>query len=308
MAQYLISESVGLSITTVAVAASLIFFVLMTPMCFKVNEHNTELKNAPGVEEEENYSFKDMLQCVMTNKYIFIFFLSLVISSCLQTGSAMSTLTGFYIFHDSNIYSYIMLIGFVPGIALSFLCGKIAGRIGKRNFMALILFVEAGLHIMQYFLRGVNIWTFVIIGSVCAIPNAFYSIVQNYIAPDTVEYTRYKTGKDCSGIFFSLKSFITKTTAGVASSLGLFILGMAGWQEVQAESFAELAELGVIQTPHALDALWSCSYLVPAIGYILAGAVLLFYNLRDKDAELMAKCNAGMITREECEANLSHKY
>ena len=33
-----------------------------------------------------------------------------------------------------------------------------------------------------------------------------------------------------------------------------------------------------------------------------------FYKLRDKDVELMAKCNAGEITREECEAQLSRRY
>ena len=49
--------------------------------------------------------------------------------------------------------------------------------------------------------------------------------------------------------------------------------------------------------------------LIPAIGFAI-GAVLLymFYKLKDKDAELMAKCNAGFITREECEAQLSRKY
>ena len=32
------------------------------------------------------------------------------------------------------------------------------------------------------------------------------------------------------------------------------------------------------------------------------------YKLRDKDAALMAKCNAGEISRAECEAQLSRKY
>ena len=41
----------------------------------------------------------------------------------------------------------------------------------------------------------------------------------------------------------------------------------------------------------------------------LAGvAVMGFYKLKDKDVELMAKCNAGEITREEAESLLSRKY
>lgn len=41
---------------------------------------------------------------------------------------------------------------------------------------------------------------------------------------------------------------------------------------------------------------------------IAALLLYLFYNLKDKDAELMAQCNAGKITREECESRLSRKY
>ena len=35
---------------------------------------------------------------------------------------------------------------------------------------------------------------------------------------------------------------------------------------------------------------------------------MFFYKLKDADVALMAKCNAGEITREECEAQLSNKY
>ena len=42
-----------------------------------------------------------------------------------------------------------------------------------------------------------------------------------------------------------------------------------------------------------------------AVAYIL---LLCFYKLRSKDVALMAKYNAGEITREECDAQLSRKY
>lgn len=150
---------------------------------------------------------------------------------------------------------------------------------------------------------------FILVGGLCAIPNALISVARTYIAPDTIEYTRYTTGKDCSGIFYSLQSFVNKVTNGVSSSIALFILALAGWQEVQGESFADLAAQGVTQTAGAMDTLWIVGYLIPAIGSGVAAILMLvFYNLKDKDAELMGKCNAGKITREECEAQLSRKY
>ena len=306
--QYLISEKVGLPISSVALGFCAVFFVLMIPMVFKVKEHNVGLKNVEEPKEAEKYTIKDMFQCIFTNKYIFVYFLSMLAYSCLATSAATNTLTGYYIFHDSNIYSYIMLVGFVPGIILSFFCDRFVKKLSKRAALAGIYLIIALADVLLFFLRGQSIAVFVAIGGICAIPNALASIVTNYIAPDTVEYTRYKTGKDCSAIFFSLRAFITKATSGVATSLALFVLAMAGWQTVQADSFASLAENNVQQTAAGLDALWACSYLIPGIGCALAAVIMLFYGLKDKDAQLMAECNAGLITREECEAKLSKKY
>lgn len=305
--QFLISEKVGLPLQSVAVVSCIIFLIMMTPMCFKVKEHNTELKNVPNQNEQERYSLKDMFKCVVTNKYALIFFVSMLLYACLATGT-MSVFTAFYFFNDSNIYSLIMLIGFIPGILISTQAGKLAKKIGKRNAYLMILFLIAAFNIVMFLLRGQSKWVFVAIGAVCAIPNAVATIVQTYIIPDTVEFTRYKTGKDCSAIFFALKSFLTKATSGVASALCLFILALGGWQEIEAESFADLAASGVQQSESALNALWSCSYLIPAIGCALAAAAMLLYKLNDKDVNLMAQCNAGTITRDECEAQLSRKY
>ena len=129
-----------------------------------------------------------------------------------------------------------------------------------------------------------------------------------FFTPDTIEYTRYKTGKDCSGIFFSLNAFINKLTTSISSSLGLFILGLSEWIPVEAESFEELAALNVVQPQSALNVLWNVYMLIPAIGTLLAVFVMVFYKLNDSDVQLMAKCNAGEITREECEAQLSRRY
>ncbi|MCD8067595.1 MAG: MFS transporter [Lachnospiraceae bacterium] len=306
--QYLISEKVGFSISSVMIGFCIFFVILMIPMIFKVKEHNVGLKNVEKTEEKEKYTVRDMLKCVFTNKYIFIYFLSILAYSCLATSAATQTLTGFYIFHDSNIYSYIMLVGFVPGIILSCFCDRIVKRFGKRNSLVGIFLIIATANFLLFSLRGQTLAVFVVIGGICAIPNALYSIITNYVAPDTIEYTRYKTGKDCSAIFFSLKSFITKATSGVASALGLYIMAIAGWQTVEADSFATLAANNVQQTESALNALWACTYLVPGIGVLLAGVIMMFYNLRDEDAQLMAECNAGHISREECEAGLSRKY
>lgn len=305
----LISESVGVPLRSVGIYGALIFLVFMLPMVFKVKEHNPGLKNVEQTGSQEKYTFKDMLSCVFTNKYIFIYFLAIVVSTLLCTRTAVEGFIGFYIFDDSMIFTYVMLIGFVPGIVLSAFCGKIADKVGKRNFLAFIFALLAVTQLIIYFFCRESKAAFIVLGGLCSIPNALIAVVRTYIAPDTIEYTRYKTGKDCAGIFYALQSFINKAINGVTGSIGLFILAMYGWKEVQGESFADLAAQGVTQPQSALEALWSLGYLIPAAGFVIAAVLLYaFYNLKDKDADLMTQCNAGKITREECEAQLSRKY
>ncbi len=305
----LLSENFGVPLKTIGIGGSLIFLVFMIPMVFKVQEHNTELKNVVIEGSQEKYTFKDMINCVLTNKYIMVYFLAVIISTILCTRTAVEGFIGFYIFHDSMVLTYVMLIGFVPGIILSAFCGKLADKFGKRNLLAFIYALLTAATLIIYFFCRDNKLMFIILGGFCAIPNALISVVRTYIAPDTIEYTRYKTGKDCSGIFYSLQSFLNKTVTGLVGSVALYILAVFGWKEVTGDSFADLAAQGVTQTETALNALWNLGYLIPAVGFAISAILLYaFYNLKDKDAELMSKCNAGQITREECEAQLSRKY
>lgn len=305
----LISENVGVPLRNVSIGSALIFLVFMLPMVFKVHEHNTELKNVEESGSQEKYTFRDMINCVTTNKYILVYFLATIIATLFCTRTAVEGFIGFYIFNDSMVFTYVMLIGFVPGIILSGFCGKIADKVGKRNLLAFIFAILAVSQLIIYFFCRENKMAFIILGGLCAIPNALISVVRTYIAPDTIDYTRFKTGKDCSGIFYSLQSFINKALNGILSSVTLFILAACGWKEVVGDSFADLAEQGVTQTPMALNALWVLGYLIPAIGFAIAAILLYaFYRLKDEDAALMAQCNAGKITREECEKNLSRKY
>ena len=305
----LLSEKVGVPMRTIGIGGALIFLVLMLPMVFKVHEHNTQLKNVEQEGSQEQYSFRDMIRCVTTNKYIMVYFLAVIVSTIFSTRTAVEGFLGFYIFNDSMVFTYVMLIGFVPGIILSGFCGKIADKVGKRNLLAFIFALLAAASLILYFFGRNNKIFFIVGGGLLAIPNALIAVVRTYIAPDTIDYTRYKTGKDCSGIFYSLQSFLTKALNGVVGSIALYILALSGWQEVTGDSFADLAAQGVAQSQQALDALWNLGYLIPAIGFAIAAVLLfVFYRLKDGDAALMAQCNAGKITREECESRLSRKY
>ena len=103
---------------------------------------------------------------------------------------------------------------------------------------------------------------------------------------------------------------MAKLTGSISSALGLFILGLesVGWVDVQAGSFQELEQSGITQSQHALDVLWLIFMLIPAIGGLLAYIVWCFYDLKDKDVQIMIDCNTGKITREEALSKMSKTY
>ena len=302
----LISEKVGLPIKNVVVGSSVIFLCGMLPMLTGIKEYNVGLKNVSA--EEEHYTFKDMIECVKTNKYLFILLLSSIITSCLATGANLANFVAYYHFGNSMVFIIPIAISAIPGLVAQLNTAKITKRLGKAKTVVLCGLL-GGIPLLSIFFVGskhfILVCTLMVIQS---LPGNVSMIAKSFLVPDTIEYTRYKTGKDCSGIFFALNSFITKLTQGIASSLGLFLLGLSGWIEIEATDFADIAAQGVQQPESALNMLWIVYTLIPAIGTILGVIVIAFYRLKDKDVELMTKCNGGEITREECEAQLSRKY
>lgn len=301
-----ISEFVGIAIRDVAIVSSVAFFFMMLPMCKGVKEHNVKLANVDP-QENEKYSLKDMWNCVKTNKYLMVLLLSTVITSCLQTGSALGTLVSYYHFNNSLIMAIPIVISIIPVLIAQMQTKKLVKKYGKLKVFMICGIVGALIQMSIYFAGPV----FAICCTLLVLQAPFSNVstvAKSFFMPDTIEYTRYKTGKDCSGICNALSSFVTKLTASVSSSLGLFILGLSNYIPVEAESFEDLAAAGVTQPQEALDVMWLVYALIPLVGTLLGVVVMCIYKLKDQDVALMAKCNAGEITREECEAQLSRKY
>ena len=200
-----------------------------------------------------------------------------------------------------------IIISLIPVLIAQLQTRKMVNKFGKLKVFLVTGAVGALIQLGIYFVGPI----FSICCTLLVLQAPFSNmsnVAKSFFMPDTIEYTRYKTGKDCSGICNALSSFVTKLTSSVSSSLGLFILGLSNYIPVPAESFEDIAAAGVTQPQEAMDVMWVIYALIPLLGTLLGVLIMGIYKLRDKDVELMAKCNAGEITREECEAQLSRKY
>lgn len=301
----LISENVGMSVASVGLLLAVIYAVTMVPFTFKVKEHNSEMKNVTEEKSQENYTLKEMVSAVVHNKPYLFMELSGLIKAIATTGSAVGLFVSFYLYGSSTAMVLPGLAALVIGLGVQMLAPKICAKFGNRNIVIACLLVSGIGGVALYLAGWANFGLIVFYTIVSAAFNALQTMASTFMMLQTIDYGKYVNGRDTTGIFNSINTFVSKTAPSLASSLGLVILAAFSWVTVNAESFADLAAQNIAQPHSALTGLWVLNMLIPAVGMIIAALIMLFfYKLTDEDARLMGQCMAGEITREECEAKL----
>ena len=299
----LISEQVGMS-ASMAIAIMSIFSALtMVPLCLNCKERNYK----PG-QEDENFSPRQMLRYLGSNKYLLTYYGGYMATDALKTSAAVLLFVSFYLFGDSLFSIVLNFLNMVPGVFAAMLMPTLLKKCDKFKTLFLCNIVNIILGLLIYFLGYENKTLFLVLTCIRTVPMSVVGILAFMFTPDCAEYGEYKTGINAKGITFAIQTFSVKITGAVSSALALFLLGLFGWISVEAESFEQLAALGIQQSDAALNGLWIVYSLVPVLGMILSTFFYLGYKLNDKDVQIMAKCNSGEITREEAEAQLSRKY
>lgn len=299
----LISEEVGVGYGLISIIISVAAFLLMTPASFKLKERFSG-------ESEESFSIRSMLSYLVKNKYLLIYYVGLFFYSALNIGNAFNLFVSYYLFHSVLFSIVVGAVGSIPQLVIALLLPKLFRKYDKMKVNQVCLLLYVILSVIIWLIGYGNIIVYIILFTVRSVPLAVVALEMFMFTPDCAEYGRFKSGTDAKGITFAIQTFMAKLTGSISGALGMLILGLesVGWNVVEAASFQELEELGVTQTPHALNMLWLIFMLIPAIGGLLAFIVWSFYDLKDKDVQVMIDCNTGKITREEALSMLTKKY
>lgn len=294
----LISEHVGSDFSIIAIIMGVTAAITMLPVAFKAKER------APVVQTEE-FTVRKMFKYLVTNKYLLIYYLGFFFYSSLNVSANMTLFVSFYLFHDSLFSLIITVIGLVPSLVCALFVPSLIRRFDKMKIylVCVVLAVVTGL--VTFFVGYENIIVYTILATIKAMPLAVIGVMMFMFTPDCAEYGKYMTGIDAKGITFALQTFAAKLTGAIAGSLGLLLMGIFGWEEVEAENFEVLQQMNVMQSDTALFGLWFTYALVPVIGVIIAGIVWIFYRLNDKQVQVMADYNMGRISREDADAKLA---
>lgn len=299
----LISEKVGMNYGMISIILCIIAFALMIPASFKLKERFT-------AEDEEAFTLKRMFSYLFKNKYLLIYYLGLFFFSSANVGNAFTLYVSYYLFHSALFSIVVGAIGSIPQLVVALVLPKLMRKIDKMKLYRICVLLTVILGFITWAVGYNNIVLYIILFTIRSIPLSITGLMMFIFTPDCAEYGRYRSGTDAKGITFAVQTFMAKLTGSIASALGLFILGLksVGWKTIEVGSFQELEESGITQTPHALNTLWFIFMLVPTIGALAGYFVWLFYDLKDKDVQIMIDSNTGKITEDEAEKLLSKNY
>ena len=315
-----ISRYVGFSIGATTLLFCVVLVMGIIPMLFTVKEHtiierqtflaeeNSSYESNADPELEVNESIIDSFKTLLANRNLISNYGGSILSGCLATSTAAGIFGSYYLWGNELVSMLTSLPQVLIMLVTLFVARKLVEKYDKHRLRMAMMPVSIILGLIVYFVGHNNLVVYLILTIIAMIPAGIASGAGSYMTPEIIEYGKYKTRKDCTAIQFAFVSFSIKLPSAVAGSLGLWVLDLFGWQTINAETFAEVVELGIEQTPRAIDGLWFITAGLPIIGTILAYICYFFYNLRSKDAEIMARANCGEISRAEAEATMSRKY
>lgn len=299
----LLSETVGLSFGWISIILSVTGLLFMIPICVKGKE-----RNYTEEEKEETFKLSELFKYLISNKYLLIYYLAYFFSSAANTAVSVQTFVGFYLFGTANFVTIVGILGVVPALISALIVPWLTKKVDKFKVLVISNLCNLALTLLLFFMGWENYALVIIVMIVRSMFANCSGILGFMFTPDCAEYGQYKTGVDAKGITFSIQTFAAKITGAVSTSLGMFVLGLFNWQTIDAASFEEIKQVNITQPDSALTGLWVTYLLVPAIGMAISAVLYMFYKLNDKDVQIMAKCNAGEITKEEAESMLSRKF
>lgn len=268
--------------------------VMMMPMLFCVKERHCD-----GAQAEANPGFRDMMRYLKNNKYLIVALVAMLLLGLASMEQKMAIYMGRICLGQENTATLVAGGAAVSVILVSAVVPVLSRKWDKFYVLCAGLAFAIIMDVVAYFVGYDNLTMAIVMTMLKCSGLGFWSVVIYMLIADTVEYGTYKTGTRAAGISFSLQTFVAKLKNGLIGTVVLLSLSAVGFVEGE----------NAIQPAGVADGVWALFCLFPALGFAIALVILLlFYKLRTKDVQVMARYNNGELTREEAEAVLAEKY
>jgi probable glucitol transport protein GutA len=275
----------------IAVLFTVLATITMLPICFTAKERNI-------VRPEAGVTLKQMFKYISGNKYILIFYSAMFLTGATNFASVLTLFFARYNLGNQDIASILGLITMIPMVLVGAFIPIIIKKVDKYYLYLGMGIFNAVLGFVRYFAGYDDFALFVALNVFSAVVASANGILVFLFTPDCIEYGTYHTGERAEGVASAIQSFFNELTSSVSASLAMLIIGLFGF--VAGENAAQPAS--------AIEGIWLCLTIFPSIGAIISVSALLFYKLRDRDVQVMARYNSREISKEEAEKALAIRY
>ncbi len=294
----LVVESVYLSTgwLVLSIVLSIAAMLTMLPILILGKERSKTPASKPA-------TIRDMFRLMVKNKYLLVYIIAFFLVASTMSVEVLIPIFAQYVLGSSTAGTILLGICILPMVLIAAIVPALSRRFDKMTLFIISIGFYAAASILQYFTDYHNEILLYVTTFLRAIGYGGYSVLLYMFIPNIMEYGHYITGERQEGVYFALQTFMTKLTGAIVSSSTMVILAWFGFRSAQADPVTGMVDASA---GHGFYVVFT---LISAVGSIIAIPILLkFYRLKDKDAELMSRCNSGEITREECREKLDGKY
>ena len=260
----------------VTLAAGL--FSILAVICYLACYRLTAERVVPDqVETPEKNSVFGMVKGAVRNRALISIIAASVVMLLAQL--TMQNMTG-YVFPDyynnasaQSTSTVLMMGGMVLAAGLA---KPLSERFGKAEVSAAANVFAGGVCIVTYLLRPASVWTFILLQTLCYFGLGMFTMVSWALITDVIDDSEIRNGVREDGSVYALYSFARKIGQAAAAGTTGWLLNLIGY--VPGASGG--------QTPGVLSGIFSIVTLVPALGFFLLAAVLIFwYPLKKRRVE-----------------------
>lgn len=230
--------------------------------------------------ENTGVTVKSIINYVLHNKYLLIYYLGIAIMFSCNTTMVASNYFAIYNLGSEDYIALMMMLSVIPMLLAAVVAPPLIRKFGKyavtMGCCTIGAVIYGGFYLIGYGNLAVVVICLVIGGLALGIINVMYPM----ITADCIEYGTYVTGERATGISFSIQTFTTKLGQALAAGIGAFLLTAIGYVP------------NVEQSAGTLSGIFSMITLLPALGMLLMLIIFgKFYKIREEDVEMYIKEN-----------------
>ncbi len=253
---------VGSRFTLVAAVFSLLALVCYLLCYFLVRER---VRAVPSEAKQKSNNAFVMLKNAAGNKPLITIIVASVVMLLSQLTMQQMINYVFPNFYGNAGMQTVATVTMTLGMTVAAVIAKpLAARYGKAEISGVSNIIAGIGSLVLFFLRPENVWVYIAFQTASWIGLGVFSMVSWALITDVIDYSEIKNGIREDGTVYALYSFARKLGQAASSGLSGGLLTLIGYSEETA--FSE----GVV------NGIFNIATLVPAVGFVLLGIILLF--------------------------------